>query len=231
MDKDTKKKITPAVLLLTGIAIAAGLIVLFAELAEEVLEKSFRSFDQAIIDQFAAWDSPALDYVMIFITELGSVWFLTVLSLAVVGYLWFKKHDRWTILYFIIAIAGSGILTWILKQFYQRERPSINPDIDAIGFSFPSGHSMGSLVFYGFLAYLVIRGPQKAGMKWLLVGAAAILALLIGSSRVYLSAHFPSDVLAGQLSGAIWLLLCIMALEWTKYRRGSKDTVTDSEKS
>ncbi|AQQ53423.1 phosphatase PAP2 family protein [Planococcus lenghuensis] len=222
MDQDAKKPVFPVLLLIIGLAVAALLIYLFAELAGELMEQELSGFDDMIIGWFEAWNSPTLDAIMIFITELGSVWFLTVASIVVVGLMWFKLKDKWGIVYFIIAIAGAGGLTWFLKQVYQRERPSINPDIDAIGFSFPSGHSMGSLVFYGFVAFLIIRNVENAALKWLSAALAVILAILIGASRVYLAAHFPSDVLAGQLAGGVWLLLCILALQWTNYRHNRR---------
>ena len=112
-------------------------------------------------------------------------------------------------------------MTTLLKHFYGRERPSINEEIDAVGFSFPSGHSMGSLIFYGFVIFLIIRGPQKEWIKWAVSISLAVLVVLIGTSRIYLGAHFPSDVAAGYIAGLIWLLLCLTALEWISWQKGS----------
>ncbi|TAA73360.1 phosphatase PAP2 family protein [Planococcus salinarum] len=221
MEEESKKVGLPVLLVLTGLGIASLFVWLFAELAEEVLENEMKSFDNSIINFFEAIETSTLDIIYIGITELGSVWFLTTLSVLIILLLWFKAKDKWGILFFVIAVAGSGLLTWLLKQFYERGRPSINEDIDAIGFSFPSGHSMGSLVFYGFLAYLIARSSQKRAVKYLSLTVLGLLIILIGTSRIYLGAHFPSDVLAGFIAGTVWLLLCLLALEWVQWQSNS----------
>lgn len=218
--ENTKIGIT-LLLLLSGLAIAGLFIVLFAELAEEVMNKEFGIFDTFIINLILVNQSQAMDYIMVFITELGSVWFLGTLSIIVILALWFKGKDKWGALFFIIAVGGGGLLTTLLKHFYGRARPSINEEIDAVGFSFPSGHSMGSLLFYGFIIFLIIRGPQKEWIKWVASICLGVLVVLIGASRIYLGAHYPSDVAAGYIAGTIWLLLCLTALEWIVWQSGS----------
>lgn len=221
MEEERKKASLPVLLVLTGLGIASLFVWLFAELAEEVLENEMKSFDNSIIGFFEAVETSTLDIIYIGITELGSVWFLTTLSVLIILLLWFKAKDKWGILFFVIAVGGSGLLTWLLKQFYERGRPSINEDIDAIGFSFPSGHSLGSLVFYGFVAYLITRSSQKRAVKYLSLTVLSLLIILIGTSRIYLGAHFPSDVLAGFIAGTVWLLLCLLALEWLQWQSNS----------
>ncbi|MDN7246441.1 phosphatase PAP2 family protein [Planococcus shenhongbingii] len=218
--ENTKVGIT-FLLLGLGLGIAALFLVIFTELAEEVMENEMRRFDGTIIGYFKAIDTPFLDSAMIFITEMGSVWFLTTLSTLTVVVLWVKYKDKWGILFFLVAVGIGGLLTKMLKGLYERGRPSINPEIDAVGYSFPSGHSMGSLIFYGFIMYLVIRGNGNALFKWVSIFLMAILVTLIGMSRVYLGAHFPSDVLAGFIAGAIWLILCLIALEWIQWQSKS----------
>ncbi|RLQ91540.1 phosphatase PAP2 family protein [Planomicrobium sp. Y74] len=218
--ENTKIGIT-LLLLLSGLAIAGLFIVLFAELAKEVMSQEFGIFDSFIIKLILVNQSPTMDALMIFITELGSVWFLGTLSIVVILALWFKGRDKWGVLFFIIAVGGGGLLTTLLKHLYARERPSINEEIDAVGFSFPSGHSMGSLIFYGFVIFLIVRGRQKEWVKWTVSISLALLVILIGTSRIYLGAHFPSDVAAGYIAGTIWLLLCLTALEWIIWQSGS----------
>lgn len=221
MVKENTKIGIAVLLLLSGLAIAGLFIVLFAELAEVVMEQEFGIFDNTIITLLLANQSGAMDSIMIFITELGSVWFLGTLSIIVILALWFKAKDKWSVLFFITAVGGGGLLTVLLKQLFSRERPSINEAIDAVGFSFPSGHSVGALIFYGFIMFLIIRGPQKEWIKWAVSISLGVLIVLIGISRVYLGAHYPSDVAAGYIAGTIWLLLCLMALEWINWQSGS----------
>jgi membrane-associated phospholipid phosphatase len=211
----------PFLLMGLGIGFAVLFVLLFAEVAEEMLENEVKLFDAVIIQFFQSLESRVLDNIMIAVTELGSVWFLTVLSVITVLILGFKEKDGWGILFFVLGIGGGGLLTSLLKHYYQRGRPSINPEIDAVGYSFPSGHSLGSLIFYGFIAYFLLRSGLKKSIKWLTASICVLLFIVIGVSRIYLGAHFPSDVLAGQLAGAIWLILCILALQWLKWQKNS----------
>ncbi|WP_174728776.1 phosphatase PAP2 family protein [Mesobacillus harenae] len=213
-----KKAAFPVLLVLTGLVTSMFFVYLFAEIAEEMLEQELKTFDDAVIGFFRAIESSTLNQAMIFITELGSVWFLATLSIITILTLWIKVKDKWGILFFIIGIGGGGLLTRLLKYYYGRGRPSINPEIDAIGYSFPSGHSLGSLIFYGFITYFIIRSELKKSIKWVAACLAGLLVVLIGMSRIYLGAHFPSDVIAGHLAGAIWMILSILALEWVQWQ-------------
>ncbi|WP_251041095.1 phosphatase PAP2 family protein [Bacillus sp. ISL-45] len=226
-NKQKAKKVGfPFLLMIAGIAFSVLFIILFANLAEEMLEKEVDAFDEAIINWFKSIENGTLDQIMIFGTELGSVWFLTVCTIAAIIGLWVTARDKWGILFLVVGIGGGGLLTTLLKHLYERGRPSINPEIDAIGYSFPSGHSMGSLIFYGFIAYFIVRSIQKRAFKWLVILAAGFLILWIGSTRIYLGAHYPSDVLAGHLAGAIWLILTILALEWVEWQSANSISPT-----
>lgn len=221
MEKNEKVAGLAFLLLLGGLGIAALFILLFAELAEEVMEKEFGLFDRGVIALIEAGSSQTMDHVMFIFTEMGSAWFLTLSSVIVLAVLGFKMKDKWGMLFFIIAVGGGSLLTLLLKNLYVRERPSINAEIDALGYSFPSGHSMGSLIFYGFVMYLVIRTRQRPWLQWVTVAVLGGLIIAIGLSRIYLGAHFPSDVLAGYIAGAIWLILSLVALEWIQWHSRS----------
>jgi membrane-associated phospholipid phosphatase len=115
----------------------------------------------------------------------------------------------------------------LLKNFFERERPNINIIIEADGFSFPSGHSMGSMTYYGFLVYLVIRGKGKPLSKLGLAILLCLVIVLIGISRIYLGVHYPSDVLAGFVAGSIWLVICISLLEIIYVYKENKHKLTE----
>lgn len=217
----TKNVILPILLVAMGLGISIGFLYLFAKLAEEMLESEVKWFDDSIIQFFYQIKTEKLDVVLFVFTELGSLWFLTIFSLIIISVLWFKKKDKWTIFFFVIDIGGGGLLTKFLKYYYARERPTIDETIDAIGYSFPSGHAMGSLIFYGFLSYLLFRSNIRKRMKWGALFLCGVLIFFIGISRIYLGAHYPSDVIAGYLAGSIWLILCILALEYVKWRSAS----------
>lgn len=221
MVNENKKIAIAVLLLLSGLAIAGVFSILFAELADEVMGQEFGLFDNFIIQLVMVNQSGAMDIIMFLITETGSVWFLALSTAIGVLWLWFKAKDKWSALFFVITVAGGGLLNSLLKSFYGRERPSINEAIDATGFSFPSGHAMGAITLYGFLIFLIIRGRQKEWIKWTFSISLGVLVLLVGLSRVYLGAHYPSDVVAGFIGGLTWLLLCIIALEWIHWQTGS----------
>jgi membrane-associated phospholipid phosphatase len=221
MEKKMKKVGFPVLLVAAGIGLSIFFIYLFTEVAEDMLEEEVKGFDGAIIGFFKYIETDTLDQVMAFVTELGSVWFLSLLSIVTVIMLWVRKRDKWGILFFIIGIGGGGLLTKILKFYYERGRPSINPEYDAVGYSFPSGHSMGSLIFYGFVTYFIVRSERRKAIKWIVAASAGILVIWIGITRIYLGAHFPSDVIAGHLAGAIWLILSILAMEWVTWQHAN----------
>ncbi|MGO1372237.1 MAG: phosphatase PAP2 family protein, partial [Senegalia sp. (in: firmicutes)] len=216
-NKEIKSSIFPIILLIIGFILSGLMFLGFIEIAEEVIETEVQNFDSNIISFLNEYSSSFLDQFFKVITELGSVWFLTAGTLIVSLILFFKEKKKLDTLFLIITVAGSGVLIKALKNIFKRERPSIIPNIDAVGFSFPSGHAMGSITFYGFLIYLIIKSKFSKLIKWLLSIILALLFILIGMSRVYLGAHFPSDVIAGQLSGLFWMIITIVTLEWIKW--------------
>src|SRR5262249_30142459 len=118
-----------------------------------------------------------------------------------------------------LAAAGGGLIVLATKGGYERERPA-NPDaaVTEENESFPSGHSMGSLVGYGMVGYAPVLGLRPRWLRW---GGALLLAalvLLVGFSRLYLRAHYFSDVLGGYLVGTVWLSACVSALEVLRRR-------------
>lgn len=217
-DDQTQKMKFPVLLLTVGLIIMSLFTYIFIEIAEELIGSEIKRFDSSIINFLKTMETDSLDQVMVLITELGSVWFLTTMCIVVILLLWFRAKDWWGIAAFILANAGGGVISQVLKEYYNRGRPSINPEIDAIGYSFPSGHSMGSLIFYGFIIYLILRSDRSKTLKAITIFIAGMLIFFIGFSRIYLGAHFPSDVLAGYLAGTVWIMLCILALEWIEWQ-------------
>ena len=209
----------PGLLILAGIGLMITATVLFLELAEDVWEQEKFTFDSVIMDYLQSIENGTLTNVFKIITETGSVWWITAASCFTVLFLWLKKRDVLGVLFFTLAIAGGGIFIFVLKYFFQRERPSLAPEYDGSGYSFPSGHALGSFILYGFIIYLIAR--EKRFLKWRLftVSLLALLIISVGLSRVYLQVHFPSDILAGYAVGSIWLICCIFSMEMMKVYR------------
>lgn len=199
-------------------AIFGGFLLLFIELVDELKENELIRFDEAAIQYVQAFISPRLTEYMSVITFLGSVKWLafSVLLAAVLLFLFKKTSLAW----FMVLSSGLGALfNLLLKWIFKRERPDIRPLIEEQGFSFPSGHSMGSFIFYGSLAYMIIHLAKRIRWKtaWTLMLGCFII--MIGLSRIYLGVHFPSDVMAGFAAGGAWLTIMIIGFRYYEYRK------------
>ena len=102
-----------------------------------------------------------------------------------------------------------SILNYLLKIIFMRERPNINPLVVENTYSFPSGHSMVSMAFYGYLIYLIYNHINNRVVKYLFIGILSILIFLIGISRVYLGVHYTSDVIGGFCFSIAYLIIFI----------------------
>jgi undecaprenyl-diphosphatase len=190
-----------AVILLGFLAGVAALYV-FVWLASEVLEQETNQLDAAAAGFVRQWQSPALDTAATVVSLFGSE---VVLVLGVVLLAIFVWQRRWGAAALLVLVtAGAQLLNDLLKAVYQRPRPEPVPTLIGVqSWSFPSGHAMVSAAFYLFLAYLGWRLLHGV-WRWLLAIALAVLVLLIGLSRIYLQAHYLSDVIAGYVAGFIW---------------------------
>jgi len=200
---------------LLAIALVAGGIWLFAELAGEVREGETRRIDEAILlamrnpaDASDPLGPPWLEEMERDFTALGGVGVLSVLTLAVSAFLALDRKGRAAVLV-LIAVGGALVLSFLLKSGFQRPRPELVPHGSYVyTTSFPSGHSMMSAATYLTLGALLARVQPRRRLKVLLLGFATLLTLIVGCSRVYLGVHWPTDVLAGWTAGAIWALIC-----------------------
>jgi len=104
-------------------------------------------------------------------------------------------------------LAIISILNWVLKVIVQRPRPTEFRLIGQSGYSFPSGHSMISMAFYGFIMYLIYKKVENKYLKWGLITFLGLLIICIGTSRIYLGVHYTSDVIAGFLISIAYLMV------------------------
>lgn len=201
-----------------GVAIVLIGVGVFAALAALIAEGWVPGWsDQAFTEVLrAATPAPALQ-VFAALTHFGDTTTLAALCIAIALAL-IAFGRRGFAFGWVIAVAGNGLLIRALKQVFGRVRP-LNAEGFVLehGFSFPSGHSSGSVVAYGMLAYLALRLlPTRWHLPSLL--ATVALAVTIGASRLFLGVHFASDVIAGFASGTAWLALCITGIEYIRWR-------------
>lgn len=205
--------------LLLGLALGLGSMFLFAKLVEDLLFNDLLLFDRTATAVVRFYQSETLTAVMRGISWLGSPFILAVTGLGIMIFAWFARRHVWNTILVPLALGGGIILNEALKFLFHRQRPGLHRLAKVSGFSFPSGHAMMSLVFYGLLIYLIwVYVPRKA-FKLVLTFFLAVLILSIGISRIYLGVHYPSDVIAGFAAGCFWLAACIMGLRGLRYHK------------
>jgi undecaprenyl-diphosphatase len=144
-----------------------------------------------------------------FITNFGGAIFLSIATIALLVLIKNKKIGL-SIFSNIVIIT---ILNQLLKRILRRPRPTEFRIVEETGYSFPSGHSMVSMAFYGYLIYLIYRYIKNKYIKWSLIVLLSILICLIGISRIYLGVHYTSDVLGGFLLSISYLVVYISLIK------------------
>lgn len=172
--------------------------------------KAFSAFDNAVYGFISGFITDDMTHFMKFVTFWGSEPAIAVLAAAIPFFaLVFRKKEYYLLCLLASANIGFGALfSQILKYLFQRTRPDMSQLVVISGYSFPSGHTMNSLIFYGFVCYQIIK-LMKHRSKYIIVAVPGVLILLIGISRVYLGVHYASDVLAGFIIGAAWLVFFV----------------------
>ncbi len=206
---------------LAGFVGAILLLWFFAQLADEVFENEFSKLDSNILLALHRAASPALDLIFGFFTNMGSIAGVFILTAITFGILLWTKHlaSGWLIL---IVVGGGVMLNQVLKFFFQRPRPELwaITGVRPTTFSFPSGHATASLCYFGVLIWLgfrFLKSPlTKTGWTILMV----FIIAMVGVSRMYFGVHYPTDVLAGYISGSFWLIAVLSSKSlYTQLRR------------
>ena len=178
----------------------------FLALAEDVFHKEIMSGDIVgynIISKFLISDF--VTPIAKFITNFGGAIFLVILTIV----LFILIKDKKIGISIFSNLAIITILNQLLKRILQRPRPTEFRIIEETGYSFPSGHSMISMAFYGYLIYLIYKYVKNKYIKWTAIVLLSILICCIGISRIYLGVHYTSDVLGGFLISLSYLVIYI----------------------
>ncbi|MFT3982008.1 MAG: phosphatase PAP2 family protein [Ferruginibacter sp.] len=192
-----------------GILLAVFIICLavFLWLADMTFHTSDLQFDDKVFKAIHPYYNDGLTHFFQVITWFGSQEFLLPAYLVLIIIFLSVKKIRfygWKIA--IISITGVSVM-FGLKALLERQRPLVPLISKAHGYSFPSGHSFSSFLFFGMIAYIVYKTVDNLFWRWTIILLLAALVLLIGYSRIYLKVHYATDVMAGFLLAAIWLML------------------------
>jgi len=196
---------------LTVLSLLAGGLWVFIRLAQYVERGEVSRLDEELVLALRNAADPSdplgprwFEEMMRDFTALGGLAVLGLLTAAAILYL-ILIRKRGTALMLFVAIAGGMVLSLVLKDFFDRPRPDLVPHGSHVYTkSFPSGHSMLSVVTYLTLGAVLARIQPRRLLKVYVIALALAAAVLVGASRVYLGVHWPSDVLAGWAAGSVW---------------------------
>ena len=208
--------------LLAGLFFSAAIVVVFGLLAREVfLTARAGPVDREVTLFVRGLQTPFRDNLAILVSFFGSHLFLIPATILVALLLRAKAHPVSALLFFS-SVAGGFVLNALLKITFHRARPDLWPALVAEHtYSFPSGHSTMSTVFYGGLAAVVFHLTERVGPRIAAVAGALLAILSIMASRVYLGVHWTTDVVAGFTVGIFWVAVSAIATEIV-YRRVPK---------
>lgn len=216
-------KLPYIITVLVALIIVIGGINLFIELTEELKDQLLPQYDQAITDYVISFRNPALTKYFIFMTNVGDLYgYLIVVAISgIISYFVFKKWRGVVQTVFVLLLASLSNM--MLKRFFDRARPSIEHLVSVETLSYPSGHAMSAMAFYGFVIYLFFRFKINHFLKTAIIILLVFVILSIGISRIYLGVHFPSDIAGGYIAGFIWVAFCILIFNLVEvFRRDPK---------
>ncbi len=198
----------------------------FILLARRIFLHRKEEFDFKVFEWLAQYVSESNTRAMQVFSFFGDHTFLIPANLLLIAWFLIVKRHRWYSIKIPVVAISSVIMMFLLKMIFQRPRPSIPLLQEARGLSFPSGHAMTSITFYGLIIYLIWQYVNNNILKWSLTITAILLIFFIGLSRIYLRVHYISDVIAGYCVGLIWLVLSLWVLKKMElYSRKKVDPV------
>ena len=210
---------------LMAVIIFAGLMLAYAALANAASRGRAPAFDEWLILALRTPGNLAdpigprwLEEMMRDFTALGSTGVLTLMVLAITGFLALTRKGHAALLV-LGSVTGGVLISQTSKWAYARPRPDLVPHgAEVFTASFPSGHSMMAAVVYLTLGALLARTQPDRAVKAYILAMAMLLTALVGTSRIYLGVHWPTDVLAGWALGGLWALLCLALMQWLQAR-------------
>jgi membrane-associated phospholipid phosphatase len=205
-------------------------IILFSFLVKQIFIDKQEQFDHNVFQWLEDHVNPFNTAFMQAVTFLGTHTFLIPANLLLTCYFLFIRRHKWYSIKVAAIALSSTAMMFLLKNIFSRQRPLAPLLKPALGYSFPSGHSLMSFAFYGLLIYLSYKYIENLFVRWLLILLLGSLILLIGLSRIYLRVHYASDVLAGFSMGIAWLVFSIWTLNrMEKYGKKKIEPVVEEK--
>ncbi len=205
-----EKRLSPQEAL--GLHVTIGVLIMivtawwFSEIAENLGDGTAQvALDHRVTNWFHAYATPGFTAIARAVTFCGSVGFVT--AVAVGCAIFFAGRRAWNRLIAVaLTMGGGSLLNLLLKHFFHRQRPVLeNPLVTLTSYGFPSGHTMGSTLLYGLLALIALRFVRPLAWRIAIFAVAIIMIALVGLSRIYLGAHYLTDVLGAIAIGIAWL--------------------------
>lgn len=207
--KSRKKRLLEflSVFMTLGMIAAIGTLLFLGWLTDQVFEGDMRRFDDVTRAAVHTTANPTLTVLMRFMSFVGSTFFLTAATIAVIVWFALRRWGREAKL-FALTMIGAALLNITLKLAFQRPRPVPFFNLTAPEtYSFPSGHSLASCVFFAGLAAILSGRVKRKRVRTIIWSIATIMFVLIGLSRIYLGVHYTTDVIAGFASALIWIVV------------------------
>jgi membrane-associated phospholipid phosphatase len=214
----------PSLHLTAGIIILVITVSLFALVAANVVNGGeLTNVDVELAHWLHEHSRPQLTQCLLVLSHMHEPIVLSVVSALITLYFIWKK--RWyAALAILLVVQGGMLLNLLAKQAFHRARPSFeNPLVTLTTYSFPSGHVVATTAFYGVLAALLISQTTSWVRACCIALAALVMVVLVAFSRMYLGAHYLSDVLAGFLEAIAWFALCLTVIQAYRDYRQAED--------
>lgn len=192
------------------------LMIFFCLFAKTILQKGTFAFDQTIFNLIEKIRSNQATTIFKIVTNLVSLPALIIFCLLIYLNSFTRKHGN----LIVINLGIIMLINYLLKLFFARERPFGLALIEETGYSFPSGHSMVSMAYFGFLIYLIYQGNMSTFQKTIFIMLCSVIILAIGVSRIYLGVHYPSDVLGGFFLSIAYLIVFTHLVDIYRKNRG-----------
>lgn len=205
--------------LLVGLLVFVILAIILSRTTDDLIRhEPLTRVDVQVSNWLHDHRNPPLTAVMLAVTNVHATIPASLFAALFIIYLLRKGRRRWAATV-LLTVGGGGLLNAGLKLVFQRQRPYFeDPILRLTSYSFPSGHTMTATIVYGVLAAYLISNTESTGKRFVIIVLASFMTALVGFTRVYLGAHYLTDVLAAIVEGLVWLFLSLAFVHFL--RRG-----------